>query len=141
VKARIYLSGPLFSEAEIAWGRHIKVALEEALRDVEVIWPHELVAGSPAEIFEANLKALDDCDLLVAILDGPQVDDGTAWEVGYFYSKGLRVLGIRTDFRKAGESEHSRVNLMVESACFALAESIEQLVSLLGSILSERSAR
>ena len=141
MKARIYLSGPLFSKAEILRGRSIKATLEEALQDVEVIWPHELPAGSTAEVFQANRMALDNCDLLVAILDGPQVDDGTAWEIGYFYAKGRKVLGIRTDFRRAGESEQSRVNLMVESSCFALAESIEQLVPLLGSVLSERSAR
>lgn len=140
MKTRIYLSGPLFSQAEIAWGRHIKASLEEALQDVEIIWPHELAAGSPGEIFRANLRALDDCDLMIAILDGPQVDDGTAWEVGYFYARDRKILGIRTDFRKAGESENSRVNLMVESSCFALAERIEQLVSVLGSVLSERAA-
>ena len=140
MKPRIYLSGPLFSQAEIAWGRRVKASLEEALQDVEIIWPHELPGGSPSETFQANLMALDDSDLLVAILDGPQVDDGTAWEVGYFYAKGRKILGIRTDFRRAGESEHSRVNLMVESSCFALAESIEQLLALLGSVLSERSA-
>jgi nucleoside 2-deoxyribosyltransferase len=141
VKARIYLSGPLFSQAEIAWGRCVKASIEEVLHEVEIVWPHELAADSAEEIFQANLMALDDCDLLVAILDGPQVDDGTAWEVGYFYAKGRKILGIRTDFRRAGESEHSRVNLMVESSCLALAESIEQLVALLGSVLSERSAR
>ncbi len=140
MKARIYLSGPLFSHAEIAWGRRVKAALEEARESVEVVWPHELAAGSPQEIFQANLRALDDCDLMIAILEGPQVDDGTAWEVGYFYAKGRRILGIRTDFRKAGESEHSRVNLMVESSCLAVADSLEQLVSLLDSVLSRGSS-
>lgn len=139
MKARIYLSGPLFSEAEIAWGRRVKASIEEALHEVDVIWPHELAEGSPAKIFRANLRALDDCEMMVAILDGPQVDDGTAWEIGYFHAKGRKVLGIRTDFRRAGESENSRVNLMVEISCFALAESIEQLVSVLGGVLSERA--
>ncbi len=133
---KIYLSGPLFSQAEIAWGRQVKAAIEKAREDVEIVWPHELAEGSPLDIFQANLRALDDCDLMIAILDGPQVDDGTAWEVGYFYAKGRRVLGIRTDFRRAGESENSRVNLMVESSCLAVAESLEHLVSLLDSLLS-----
>lgn len=138
-KARIYLSGPLFSQAEIEWCRHVKAALEEALENVEVVWPHELSTGSPVEIFQANLRALDECDLMIAILDGPQVDDGTAWEVGYFYAKGRRVLGIRTDFRKAGEFDSSMVNLMVERSCLAVAKSLEQLVSLLDSVLSRGS--
>jgi len=24
---------------------------------------------------------------MIALLDGSQVDDGTAWEIGYFYAK------------------------------------------------------
>ena len=59
------------------------------------------------------MQALNQCDLMVAILDGAQVDDGTAWEIGFFFSQGKKILGIRTDFRRAGESEKSRVNLMI----------------------------
>jgi nucleoside 2-deoxyribosyltransferase len=46
--------------------------------------------------------------MLIALLDGSQVDDGTAWEIGYFYAKRLpeqKIIGIRTDFRRVGESE------------------------------------
>ena len=132
---RIYLSGPLFSQAEIAWGSRIKVLLEEGLENVKVAWPHEIATGSAEQVFRANLQAMNDCDLMVAILDGPQVDDGTAWEVGYFFSQGKRIIGIRTDFRRAGEAEKSRVNLMVECACLAVTSSPDQLVSELKRLL------
>ncbi len=37
---RIYLSGPLFSQAEIFWTKKLKVLLEKKLGDrIEVIWP------------------------------------------------------------------------------------------------------
>ncbi|MGO9022030.1 MAG: nucleoside 2-deoxyribosyltransferase [Syntrophobacteraceae bacterium] len=44
-------------------------------------------------------------NILIALLDGPQVDDGAAWEIGYFYAKRRpeqKIIGIRTDFRRAG---------------------------------------
>ena len=132
---RIYLSGPLFSEAEIAWGGRIKALLEQGLENVKVAWPHEIATGSAEQVFRANLQAMNDCDLMVAILDGPQVDDGTAWEVGYFFSQGKRIIGIRTDFRRAGEAEKSSVNLMVECACLAVTSSPDQLVSELKRLL------
>jgi nucleoside 2-deoxyribosyltransferase len=50
---------------------------------------------------------------MIALLDGSQVDDGTAWEIGYFYSKKSpeqKIIGIRTDFRRAGESQGAVVN-------------------------------
>lgn len=132
--AKIYLSGPLFSQAEIDWASRIKSSLESQL-EAEVIWPHEIASGSPRAIFEANTRALMGCDIMIAILDGPQVDDGTAWEMGYFYSLGKRVLGIRTDFRRAGETPQSKVNIMLEQSCLSIKESIEELVTELKRIL------
>jgi len=124
---KVYLSGPLFSQAEIDFGRRIKHYLEGRLEGITIVWPHEFEARSIDQIFQANLKAMHECDLMVAILDGPQVDDGTAWEIGYFFSQGGRVLGIRTDFRRAGESSCSKVNLMVECSCLCIAASLEEL--------------
>ena len=136
---RIYLSGPLFSAGEIAWGRELSSFLRERLANagVQVIWPYELSINQlePEEIFGENLRALDRCDMMVAILDGPLVDDGTAWEIGRFFLQGKKVLGIRTDIRKAGESELSRVNLMIEFSCLSISSNIEELYSELERLL------
>ena len=60
------------------------------------IFPYDLITqeeidrlGEKAklEIFSRCKSHLDDSDLMIALLDGPQVDDGTAWEIGYFYAK------------------------------------------------------
>ena len=134
---KIYLSGPLFSAAEVAWGKQLLAHLGEHLGNAKIIWPHEIVpeGAKPGQIFAANLQALNQCDLMVAILDGPQVDDGTAWEIGYFFSQGKKILGIRTDFRRAGESEESRVNLMIECSCLMVASCTEDLCSELERLL------
>lgn len=58
-------------------------------------------------------NALDECNLVVALLDGPQVDDGTAWELGYAYAKGIPAVGIRTDARYGGETQGGRINAML----------------------------
>ena len=42
-----------------------------------------------------------------------QVDDGIVWEIGYFYARKSpeqKIIGIRTDFRRAGESSGAVVN-------------------------------
>jgi nucleoside 2-deoxyribosyltransferase len=131
----IYLSGPLFSQSEVAWGALVKAFLEERLENVEIIWPHEVTSNQAKQIFHDNLDAMNDSDLMVAILDGTQVDDGTAWEIGYFFSQGKRIIGIRTDFRHAGEFQASIVNLMVECSCFAIATSCEELASQIEGLL------
>jgi len=130
MKFKIYLSGPLFSQAEIQWSRKIKIFLESNLGDrIEVHWPHEFASSSAQNTFDSNLLALNECDLMVALLDGPQVDDGTAWEMGYFFAKGGKIIGLRTDFRKAGETKESTINLMVEGSCLSILSSPEMLLS------------
>jgi nucleoside 2-deoxyribosyltransferase len=136
MKEKIYLSGPLFSQAEIDWGSQIKEGISESLGDkVEVIWPHEIAYGSPEQIFQINTHALDQCNIMVAILDGPQVDDGTAWEMGFHFSRGRKIIGIRTDFRKAGETNSSKVNAMIERSCQEIVGSLDDLISALEEIL------
>jgi nucleoside 2-deoxyribosyltransferase len=37
----------------------------------------------------------------VAVCDGSQVDDGTAWEIGYAYGRNIQIFDLRTDARIA----------------------------------------
>jgi nucleoside 2-deoxyribosyltransferase len=60
------------------------------------------------------MGALDNCEVVVAILDGPDADSGTSFEMGYARGRGKRVIGVRTDFR--GSEDHG-VNLMLSNAC------------------------
>jgi nucleoside 2-deoxyribosyltransferase len=60
------------------------------------------------------MAALDNCEVVVAILDGPDADSGTSFEMGYARGRGKRVIGVRTDFR--GSKDHE-VNLMLSNAC------------------------
>ena len=84
---RIYQAGPLFTEAEIFWHRAFKEKLIAS--GLEVLWPGEFFTHDIIEAFGAdaarrimarNRSAIDASDAVVALLDGAQVDDGTAWE-------------------------------------------------------------
>jgi nucleoside 2-deoxyribosyltransferase len=52
--------------------------------------------------------------LVLASLDGPDVDSGTASEIGFAAALGRPVVGLRTDSRQAGDNEATVVNLQVE---------------------------
>ena len=59
------------------------------------------------------------------------MDDGTAWEIGYFYAKKSpvqKIIGIRTDFRRAGESSGAAVDAMIECSCDWIVKSREELM-------------
>jgi nucleoside 2-deoxyribosyltransferase len=59
---------------------------------------------------EASIRAADG---VVAVLDGVDVDSGTAAEIGFAYALGKWISGLRTDFRMTGENEAGVVNLQV----------------------------
>lgn len=137
---RIYQAGPLFSQADTAWHRGLTRQLREAGYDV--VWPGDLVGDAdvaawgseaPQRIFAIDKAAIDGADLLVALLDGAQVDDGTAWEMGYAHARGIPVVGIRTDFRRAGETGHSVVNAMLEGCCHTIVSDTDALLATLAA--------
>jgi nucleoside 2-deoxyribosyltransferase len=61
-----------------------------------------------------NEAAIRGCDLVIAVLDGVDVDSGTASEIGFAAGLGKPSFGLRTDSRLAGDNLGSRVNLQVE---------------------------
>ncbi len=135
---RIYQAGPLFSEAERNWHRELRSRLVHA--GYLVTWPYELFTpqeiqywgeAAPRKIMEACRDALDGCDVVVALLDGTQVDDGTAWEIGYAHARGKVVVGIRTDFRQAGDTRYSVVNAMIEGSCKAIVRDVDELLQVI----------
>jgi nucleoside 2-deoxyribosyltransferase len=62
-----------------------------------------------------NGALIDACDMVFAVLDGTDVDSGTAAEIGYAFARGRPILGYRGDFRLSADNEGSIVNLQVES--------------------------
>lgn len=131
---RVYFAGPLFTPYE---RRYIDdCARELRAAGLEVFVPHEhtpemMVDGrlTAQGVFSKDLAGLLDSQALVALLDGPMVDDGTACEIGLFYAfaqsdqskKG--ILGLVTDSRVARarqEYEAKGMNLMVLGAIEAM---------------------
>ena len=132
---KIYQAGPLFTEGERLWHKHFQAYLED--RGYTSLWPGELITShdvaswgedAPKKIFETDKALLLECDVIVALLDGTQVDDGTAWEIGFAHAMGKSVFGIRTDFRNGGECPGTPVNPMIAGCVECIAKNIEELV-------------
>lgn len=65
-------------------------------------------------IGEGNAQAIRESDIVAAVLDGVDVDSGTASEIGFAAALGKRIEGYRGDFRLSADNEGSIVNLQVE---------------------------
>ena len=94
---KVYFAGPLFTAAERSWNAEVAAALRVAGH--EVYLPQETEPGKDAAgVFASDVGGIDWADAVVAIMDGPDPDSGTAWEVGYAFREKPIVL-VRTDLR------------------------------------------
>lgn len=133
-KKTIYLAGPLFTHAELEYNRELKNIMGK--KGFSVFLPQEDAEDASAErekqnqecIFKKCLEGLNNSDIVVAVLDGVDVDSGTAWEIGYAFARGKSVIGLRTDFRTLSDGV---VNLMVEMSLDTLARDEEELLKVL----------
>jgi len=158
-KPRVYLASPLgFSEV----GRHFHASVlvpfvmglgydvidPWALTDVAKVESARRMPHGPerreawrrlnAEIAAVNQAAIDTADGVVAVLDGPDVDSGTAAEIGYAFARGKMIVGYRGDSRVSADNEGGAVNLQVEffirQSGGAIVDRYEHLASGLASL-------
>jgi nucleoside 2-deoxyribosyltransferase len=133
-----YIAGPLFDEGERWWITEVEKVV--AASGFATFLPHRdnppKTPTNVREIFDTNVGAIDRCDVLVASLNGITTDDGTAWEIGYAAARGIRLIGIHTDWRRRFDDEV--VNLMIECSMETIAHSLAELDSLLRTQPRER---
>jgi nucleoside 2-deoxyribosyltransferase len=141
---RVYLAGPLFTPYERSFIDECAARLRAD--GIEVFVPHEnvlaVVDTSAATIFAKDWEGLSNADAVVAVLDGPMVDDGTACEIGIFYAlmqtdptkKG--IVGLLTDLRGTLRHEGHGLNLFV-LGCVEAAGKVCNSMDEVAAVLAE----
>jgi len=140
---QVYLAGPLFSQAERAWLDGLSAALRAD--GLNVFVPHEnfdaTTEPTPEEVYRVDGAGLRASNALLAWLDGPMIDDGTAAEIGAFAElvasgdKRYRgIVGLVTDLRlerRRGRAPGDGMNLYVAGAiasagrtCWSVEEAV-----------------
>ena len=128
---RIYFAGPLFTTGERDFNAAVGARLRAVGHDVFLPQDQELSAYDPARIFRNDVDHVDWSDVVIGIMDGPDPDSGTAWEIGYAYARGRKVILLRTDFRLwGGRTGDVPYNLM-------LTESAVERIELLAPTVAE----
>jgi nucleoside 2-deoxyribosyltransferase len=100
----IYIAGPLFNTHERWYLERIAEALEQLGH--RTFLPHRdaglvdlRTPSAQSRVFRDDIAALDNCEICVALLTGPDQDSGTSAELGYMYAQGKLCYGITDDFR------------------------------------------
>jgi nucleoside 2-deoxyribosyltransferase len=125
---QVYLAGPLFSQAERAFLDGLAAALRAD--GLAVFVPHEnfdaITELTPEEVYRVDGGGLRASNALLAWLDGPMIDDGTAAEIGAFAElvaggdpRYRGIVGLVTDLRlerRRGRAPGDGMNLFVAGA-------------------------
>jgi nucleoside 2-deoxyribosyltransferase len=103
VVMKCYLAAPFFKPHEKALVEMMEQEIEAA--GFELLSPRRsgvLLDMSPAhraesarKIFEQNVRDIEDCDVMVAVIDDR--DPGTMWEMGFCHGLGMRQIFTYTE--------------------------------------------
>lgn len=106
----VFLAAPDANQADLTLIDKLVLGLQVqsggALKGSDIFSPHlQLgdvgVDADESTYFTRCMDALNECRVVVAVLDGAQVDDGVAFLVGLAFAAEKPVIGFRTDRRQA----------------------------------------
>jgi nucleoside 2-deoxyribosyltransferase len=127
---QIFFAAPLFNEAERGFNKRVAETFRGEGFDVWLAQEHKFIEKSSMDekrqIFEEDLQALRESDIVVALLDGVDVDSGVAFEVGYAHAFKKRIVGLKTDHRVFSKIEE--VNLMLEVPIVVICRGPEEVL-------------
>jgi nucleoside 2-deoxyribosyltransferase len=95
------------------WEQPFHGAIQQALSLTD--WPARVDAfGRVArQIGKSNEAMIRECDAILGVLDGWEIDSGVASEIGYAAALGKPCYGLRTNFRDCGDFDGIPINLQV----------------------------
>lgn len=118
-----YLANGLFSMGDRYVNEQLAKAIREAVPEIDLYVPQENEAINDKTAFanseiiaEADLSKLEKSDVLIAVLDGVEVDSGVAAEIGAFSMLNRPIIGVFTDTRQQGRDNQQKLDALVEDA-------------------------
>lgn len=115
---KIYLASPFFNEAELEVYRQVIADLRRVGHEVYVPQEHTIEdAWSLSnqewarQVFVEDSYAIDNCQVVMVLNFGMYSDSGTAWEAGYAFAKGKKVIQVLCG------GENATYSLMMINGC------------------------
>ena len=131
MKTIVYIAGPLYTPHERSYIEEIAQKLEKLgiitfvpHRDAGLCPPGE---ESTEFYFKKDIEYIDKSSIIIAILNGSDVDSGTAFEMGYGFAKGKLIIGLLDDTRIANPKQ--QINLMIYNSCYNIFNNIDTLIN------------
>lgn len=105
----IYYAAPLFTHASQDYNAKVVELLRNEIPNVSIYLPQENEAINDKSGYADSLMIADgdnsrllSSDLLIAHIDGQEIDAGVASEIGIAWAKEIPIIGLYTDVRQSG---------------------------------------
>jgi nucleoside 2-deoxyribosyltransferase len=132
---KAYLANGLFSESDQAFNKYLAARIRESFPGLDLYVPQENEAlndktgyADSVTIFDGDNRYLDEADILIAVLDGIEIDSGVAAEIGRFIAlkewedevegayRPRYIFGLYTDVRQQGRDNQKKIDALIEDA-------------------------
>lgn len=117
---KAYLANGLFSLGDRLVNEQLATAIREAVPGIALYVPQENDAindksgyADSLAIAQADLEMLQKSDVLIAVLDGVEIDSGVAAEIGAFAMLNRPIVGVLTDVRQQGRDNMQKIEALV----------------------------
>lgn len=117
---KAYLANGLFSLGDRLVNEQLAAAIREAVPGIELYVPQEndvindkAAYADSLAIAQADLEMLQNSDVLVAVLDGVEIDSGVAAEIGAFAMLNRPIVGVFTDVRQQGRDNMMKIEALI----------------------------
>jgi len=142
-KLKVYLAGPMFTQAERRFNCLLSLALEARGFDTQLPQYFCEVVTDPMMIAELCLSLIAYSDVVVLNCDGADVESGTAFEAGYARGLGMPIIAYRTDYHNGGDQGLWPVNLMIgsQAKAFIVESNYNNLIDKLAKVLAREESR
>lgn len=117
---KAYFANGLFSEADRIYNEHLALTLREEIEGLELFLPQEASINDKSTyadsvmIAELDTKELLSSDVLIAVVDGVEIDAGVASEIGVFSTTGKPIIALYTDIRQFGRDNDKKIQALIE---------------------------
>jgi hypothetical protein len=134
---KAYLATHFFNEAGFQWTANLAEKIRKEVPEIDLYVPQENTdindkSGDDSHITDVSIANgdcayLDECNILIANLDGVEIDSGVSAEIGYVAGlikseerhcanpKIRTIIGLYTDIRQDGSGDnHFYINLFTK---------------------------
>lgn len=117
---KAYLANGLFSIGDRYVNEVIARELRAAIPQIDLYVPQENDAindknayADSLAIAEADLNSLKESDVLIAVIDGVEIDSGVAAEIGAFAMLNRPIVALLSDVRQQGRTNTKKIDALI----------------------------